>query len=306
MENFETKLKTQFPSIKFGEILANYNNFRIGAAADYLYIVRQTEEIVELVRLAYQFKVPFFMMGRGTNMLFSDNEFRGLVIVNHSRKITREGELIIADSGVSLSDIINFGLKEGLGGMESLFCLPGTVGGAVFGNAGSFGLETKDFIEWVEYYDVLTDKIERCQRAELEFEYRNSTFKKKHRSKWIILRVALKLTPLQISPEAEQAKLREIARLRQSKQPPGATCGSFFKNIHLPDGKVLYVGKMVEDCGLKGTRIGAAQISQKHGNFLLNLGGAKAAEVLELARLIKEKVQAKFAVELEQEVIVLT
>ncbi len=187
--------------------------------------------------------------------------------------------------------------------MEPLYCLPGTIGGAVIGNAGSFGMEIKDILTKVEYFDPIADKVVKASRQNIAFSYRSSAFKDQMRGKPILLRIFLKLKNINKNrlPEIEK-RLSEIARLRQSKQPPGATCGSYFKNKYLQDGSIIYAGKLIEECGLKGTKIGGAQISPKHANFILNTGESTSFDVLALGNLIKKEVKKKRGIELEEEV----
>lgn len=302
-DHFKKAFLEKFPEGKIDVFLKNYCNFRIGGPAQFFYLCKKVSEIPDLIRMARESDVPFYLIGRGTNVLFADEGFSGLIIANYAKEILAEGSSVIADSGATLSDIIAFGLGKRLGGIEGVFCLPGTIGGAVFGNAGSFGLETQDFLEAVEYYDVDKDSVQWISRQNLFFSYRDSTFKKEKIGKWIILRVKIAMQPFSKMELPEvQKKLREIAALRSSKQPPGATCGSFFKNSYHEDGTLMHAGKMIEECGLKGLKVGGAQISEKHGNFLLNVNNASAADILAIAQRIKADVFRKFGVRLDEEV----
>jgi UDP-N-acetylmuramate dehydrogenase len=193
---------------------------------------------------------------------------------------------------VNLSKLVNFSLDRGLVGLEFLAGIPGEVGGAIRGNAGAFGGEIKEYIESVE---VIRDgKIIEVPAAEADFKYRESAFK--HNND-IILSGIFKLK--EGNAKEAQEKAKEYLEYRKEKHPWEPSAGSTFKNIK---DKRLAVGKLIEDCGLKGRRVGNAKISEKHANFIVNLGNAKAADVLELISLAKKCVKEKFNIDLEEEI----
>ena len=304
MDKFD-ELKNKFPEIKVNVSLKNYCNYKIGGVAKGVYEANSAEDLVEIVRFSKREGISFYLIGKGTNVLFLDEGFDGLIIVNKTNEIVimekgDKNSIIRVDSGVTIAGLISFGLKNNIGGMASFYCLPGTIGGAIYGNAGSFGMEIKDVLFKVEFYDLDLDIIVEKDRDELYFGYRDSIFKKKNN--WIILKAYLKCENLDSNLEEYQKNLKEIAVKRTGKQPFGASCGSFFKNVYLEDGTVLYAGKMIEECGLKGEKIGGAQISPQHGNFILNKDNASSEDVLKLASLAKEKVRERFSVELQEEV----
>lgn len=289
-----------FPRVKINEPLKNYCNYKVGGNADYLYICMEINELSAISKYAKNSNIPIYIVGKGTNILCTEEGFRGLIVINQTHQICLSDEIICADSGVSMNDIITFGFQHNLGGLEPFYCLPGTIGGAVFGNAGSFGLEMKDVIKDVQYWSYDDEKNYLMDSKNLMFAYRDSFFKQNPKN--VILKVSLKMKPINRSQTETQSKLREIALLRQSKQPFGSSCGSFFKNKILDDNTILYAGKMIEECGLKGMRVGDAQISEKHGNFIINLGKATVKDILSLAETAKSKVHDKFGIDLEEEV----
>ncbi len=285
------------------EVIENYplsqlTSFRIGGPARVVYF---PETISQLEQLCKKFSGDkFLVLGEGTNVLAPDEGVDFPVVVNRIRGFKIEGERLEALSGEKLDTLVRAAAEAGLSGLEELSGIPGTVGGAVFGNAGAFGRQISDVLEWVEY--VKEGEVVREKASSLYFSYRDSTFK---RDGGIILKVALKLTPS--SRERTMGRREEILRERERKLPsPDTACaGSFFKNILLPDGKKLAAGKLLEEAGMKGKRVGGAQFSTKHANFIVNTGGARARDVLTLAELGKRRVFERFGVKLEEEVIII-
>ncbi len=298
MNDLIDTLKKEFPQIRINEPLKSYCTFHIGGPADAFYKAKNTEEITKLVEIAKKYNIPYFIFSGGSNILFDDKGFRGLVIKIETQNIEINNNEITADSGVLISKLISKALSQGLSGIEQWFLLPGTVGGAVRGNAGCNGLETKDILIKVKIFDPKTGKIKEVDKNYLKFSYRYSSLKDTDE---IILSARFKLKKEQIPEKKLKSLIQEIQTQRFKKQPVGLSGGSFFKNP--PDQKA---GFLIEQAGLKGKIIGKAQISEKHANFLINLGGATSEDVKNLAKLIKCEIKKKFNINLEEEVQILS
>lgn len=272
--------------------LGKYTTFQIGGPADFFVEAQSTEEVLEALEWAGEGDVPVFVFGAGSNLLFDDEGFRGLVIRVKSMGLQVEGERVTADAGVLAAKLVAVAADAGLTGLEAWNGLPGTVGGAVRGNAGCFGVECKDILEsatvWMPGEGVKTVVVEA-----LDYGYRESRLK---REGGVVLAATFRLA--RGEKAAIEARMKEVARSRIQKQPPGSSTGSFFKN---PPGDAA--GRLIEAAGLKGRELGHAQISPQHANFFLNKGGATAEEILALAALAEKEVKAQFGVELQREVV---
>lgn len=291
-------------------MLAPFSSMGIGGPADLFYKLTNIEELPTLLSLANDLQIPYFILGGGSNVIFADEGFRGLVIQMQAKKIALKDDLIEAESGALLSQVIQFALKNQLTGMEKLMGLPGTIGGAVRGNAGAFGTETKDFVTAAEIFSPTTaSPIKLVTTDYLNFAYRSSKIKT---SGEIILKVYLKLpkaTPEQA--KSALAEAMEIIKNRISKQPKGKCSGSFFKN---PDGtsvvetqnpaaaQLLKAGALLEQSGCKGLKQGDAQVSPQHANWIMNLGHATQKDILALKEAMQTRVKATFKLTLEPEV----
>ncbi len=291
--------------------LAPLTTFGMGGPADYFFKLNNIELLPSLIEAAQIAGLPWLVLGCGSNMIFSDKGFRGLIIHNLEQNIKMDGDLVMATSGTLLSQIIQFALKYDLVGMEKLIGIPGTIGGAVRGNAGAFGMEITSIFEKAQIYRPISDLFISSSSSEkkgeiielghdyFKFGYRHSTIKY---SGEIILKVWLKLN--YGNTETEIAKVRQIIMTRSGKHPIGKSSGSFFKN---PSknlvGEGLSAGYLIDQCGFKGRyNDGGAYISEKHGNFLMNNGKATMTDVLKLCLEIQQAVKAKFGIELEKEV----
>ena len=292
MEMIKLKLKTK-------EDLSSHCTFQTGGKADYFYELKNVEELPELIKFAKQKHIPYILIGKGSNLLFDDKGFRGLVIKNLTEKITFKGNHVTVDSGVVTAKLVQESLKKGLSPLEKWIGLPGTIGGAVYGNAGCNGLETKDILEKATILNPKIGKIKEVSVKYFQFKYRTSKLKK---SGEILLNTTFKLSQSKLSAEDQKEIMMQSTKFRLQKQPLGLSSGSFFKN---PSTKNP-AGMLIDKAGLKGKIIGKAQISEKHGNFLLNLGGATSADIIKLAKLAKRLVKAKFKLELHPEVQILT
>ncbi len=307
--------------ISFGNIevkkdvpLAPYTSYKIGGPAEYFYEARNLEDLVKIIKEATRKKVPFLILGQGTNILISDKGLKGLVVINRCQKFNVKGDIIFSESGVLLTQLVRELAEKNLGGLEFLANIPGTVGGAIVGNAGSYGKSISDILTSAKI--LLPDgKIDKFERDFFEFDYRNSKLKKGNFG--VILS-----TEIKVDKKPKEKIVEEIEKgqkLRQSKHPQEFSCGSFFKNIDIKllpmeeikkfeefliEGKIP-AGRLIESCGLKGTQIGGAKVSEKHANFIVNLGQARCSDVLRLADIVKRKVLGKFGIELKEEVKVL-
>lgn len=284
----------------FDHPLAGRSSFKIGGPADVLALPHTQKDLIALLIYALKQQIPYFILGKGTNLLISDKGIRGLVIsMEGFQKITRDENYISAFAGVRLRRLCEFAQKEGLAGLEFAHGIPGSVGGAVFMNAGAYGGEIKDILYCskclIPELEYLTsrDPILHLKAEQHEFTYRMSALQGRG---LIHLSSVFKLT--EDDPAAILARMQEIERKRWEKQPMDLPSGgSVFKR---PEGH--FTGKLVEDCNLKGHRIGGAAISDKHCGFIVNLGGASAQDVLQLIECIRETVYDRYQVTLELEI----
>lgn len=298
MANLKSVFKKEFPKVLIDEPLKNHCSFHIGGPADFFYNAQTTEEITSLIQFAKKNKIKFLVIGSGTNILFDDKGFRGLVIKIDSKNIKVEGSNITADGGVQISQLIKFSLENKLQGLEKWSGLPGTVGGAVRGNAGCNNLETKDILIKAEILNPKTGKIKTVDNKYFKFSYRNSRLKK---SNEILLSATFKLQKSKISPEKQRKLILEIQSSRMTKIPRGFSAGSFFKN----PSPQKPAGLIIEKAGLKGKTIGGAKVSEVHANFIINTGNATSGNVKKLAKLIQRTVKNKFKITFKPEVQIL-
>lgn len=281
--------------------LARYSSFQIGGPADYFLEVYSLADLIRAVQAARKYRLPFYVIGGGYNLLFDDAGYRGLMIRNSAAGLQFQPEKgrLEAASGTRLSVLLDYVLKDGLAGLEFLAGIPGTVGGAVYGNAGAFGLAIG---ERVVELTVLSGegREQSLSQEELHFDYRYSSLKKDHR---IILKAALKVEPGSRSEMLK--KVEEYLNQRTTRHPPGETAcaGSYFKNPVLPGGRKIPAGQLLEQAGARGMRVGQAAVYPGHCNFIINLGGATCRDVLSLAAELKEKVRHTSGLVLEEEVI---
>lgn len=276
------------------EPMKKHTTFRIGGPADYYLCPHSAEEIQKVVEICREEKMPYFILGNGSNLLVSDQGYRGVVIQlwKNVSDIRVEGCLVYAKAGASLAKIAAEALEEGLTGMEFAAGIPGTLGGAVVMNAGAYGGEMKDVLREVLVMDE-QGKIFTLKKDALKLGYRTSAVKEKG---YVVLAAVLELQ--QGNPEEIRSRMEELRQKRAEKQPldmPSA--GSTFKR---PEGH--FAGKLIMDAGLRGFSIGGAQVSEKHCGFVVNTGNATAGDVLALIREIQKTVLEKFGVELETEV----
>ena len=269
-------------------------SFRIGGNADLVVYPADAKAFVFALDAARQNNVPYIVIGNGSNTLASDKGYRGVVFVTTDmRKVQIDGEYLTGGCGVLLGSVGTNASTAGLSGAEFANGIPGTLGGAVYMNAGAYGGQLSDIVCSTECYDLDSGALLTLDNAAQNFGYRHSVFMEKN---YIILSSTLKLT--KGDPEAIRAKMNELLQCRREKQPltyPSA--GSVFKR---PEGH--FAGKLIEDAGLKGMRVGGAVVSVKHAGFIVNLGDATASDVLSLIELIRKKVYKLYGVKLECEI----
>jgi len=277
--------------VAVAEPLAKYTSFRIGGPADFYLEPTDKFDLIEIVRFFKKFEYRFMIIGKGSNLLISDKGFRGAAINLEEGlgSVSIERNIITADAGVRLSKFVDFCIKHEKAGVEMLAGIPGTIGGAVIMNAGAYGGEISDHLVEVEIYR--DDTIQRIRKAQAGFSYRRSGF-----ARDVVLNASFAL------PNGNLAELvkrrRELLLKRNQSQPLNLpNSGSMFKN---PQG--TFAAKLVEEAGLKGKRIGGAEISDKHGNFIVNHGNATAHDVFDLVRLARKKVLERTGITLELEV----
>lgn len=278
--------------------MARYTTFRVGGPADVLVNITSPDEIAIALRAARHADVPVTLIGNGSNLLIRDGGIRGLVvrIAGDCSSMRREGDCIIAQAGATMSATAQFALSEGLSGMAELAGIPGTLGGGVIMNAGAYGGEFSQIVSRVDAISLSSGKQVVFEGPDLDFSYRHSAMMD---AGVIVTGVTLHLTPG--DPAVIRARMEECGRARREKQPLNyPSAGSTFKR---PVGQ--FAAKLIDDCGLRGLRIGDAQVSEKHAGFVVNLGRATANDILALMDEVKTRVFDQTGVTLEPEVRIL-
>lgn len=313
-----TDFKQRIPSATEYESMAKHTSFRVGGAARLYVVANSSDELVQAVRAAQELNLPWFVYGGGSNLLVADAGYEGVVIQAANRVLTVEGTNVTVEAGMITALVARKTVEAGLTGFEWAIGVPGTIGGALYGNAGCFGGEMKDAVVSVDVFDPQTGERNMVPAADCGFGYRDSAFK---RERVLILGTTLELAP---APDlvASRARMEEVMRLRKEKQPlDGSSCGCVFKNVDYANeaeietlvsqveipgamraAKRLSAGWLIEQAGLLGQKIGDVEISGKHGNFFLNRGKAKAEDVVSLISLVKRKVRDDFGIQLHDEV----
>jgi UDP-N-acetylmuramate dehydrogenase len=281
--------------LKVDEPLAPFTTMRVGGPADFLAVANSTAEVAALVRAAQKLGLPWRLIGRGSNLLVADAGIRGLVIRDTAARITvrPDGLTLRVEAGLSCAQLAGRTAKLGLTGMEFAVAIPGTVGGAVVQNAGAHGTEMVQVLTRVDYMGP-DGRTGTFRVDELGMRYRWSRFKEPPRDK-AVLSAEVRLE--RAEPDEVAARIAEIRTWRAASQPGEPSAGSIFTN---PPGD--YAGRLIEAAGLKGLQIGGAQISPRHANFIVNLGGARAADVAALIERARTTVAETFGIELEPEV----
>lgn len=302
--------------------MALHSSFKIGGKAEYFLQAESKEELLKAIQWAKEKKLPCFVFGGGSNILFPDKGCKGLIIKICNIGFEIEGGKcrfldcdVRVQAGNKLSELVDFATKNSLSGLEWAAGIPGTAGGAIYGNAQAFGSKMADLIVSVEALNSKTMRIKSFAKEECRFKSKNSLFKKN--KNLVVLSAVLKLNKGEKGNI--ERKIKEILSYRKERHPDLPSAGSVFINREKPvsDKKLLKEfpelavfnerknipsAFLIEKCGLKGKRIGKAMISEKHANFIVNLGGAKAKDVLALISLAKKRVKEKFKISLEEEI----
>ncbi|MBI1984777.1 MAG: UDP-N-acetylmuramate dehydrogenase [Candidatus Wildermuthbacteria bacterium] len=304
----------KLPGLKKDVALAPYTTFGIGGKARYFFPAKNKEDIVSALQFGKKARLPVFILGGGSNLLVSDRGFNGLVIKMDNKRYEARSQNVYAEAGVLMSRLVNLTVKRGLKGFEWAGGLPGTLGGAIRGNAGAFGGETKDSVMSVQCIDG-AGKTRELSARECGFSYRSSVFKRKN---WIVVSAQLKFS------KGNPADLRKTAqgcvKYREDRHPLNfGNAGSIFKNCDLKEippalldfvkpvvkrdpFPVVPVAFLISEAGLKGSCQGDAQVSEKHPNFIVNKGHATSKDVMRLIKKVKKVVMKRFHVPLEMEV----
>lgn len=319
MHSFSQLMRERFgASFREQESLAKHVNIRIGGPARFFVEVKTEDDVQDAVRFARQHDVGCFVLGGGSNTLAPDEGWNGLVIKMTNRALTFDGTRVVADAGVISAFVARKAAEQGLKGFAWAISLPGTIGGAVRGNAGCFGGEMKDTVTSVRiiHHERVTD----MPVHELRFGYRHSIFKESSHADAVIFSVTMEL--VQGVPAEELMLLEKHLASRKASQPLGSSsAGCMFKNFAYTDdaeikriktdtdipeamlaSRRIAAGWIIEQMGMKGLRVGDAQISEVHGNFLLNKGHATAKDIAMLIRRIKAEARERYGIELQEEV----
>ena len=281
--------------VKENVLLAPYTSARIGGPADIFVVADDVAELARIVKLLWKQEMPFTILGGGSNVLVSDKGIRGVVVMNRAKAVrfhVGDQPSVTVESGVVFSNLANRCASKSFAGLEWAATVPGTIGGAVYGNAGAFGGDMAGNLMWAE---LLTDTSrEKFTVEQMGYGYRTSVLKRGE-VKAIVLSAELSLK--NSTKDEATVKIQQFSAHRKATQPPGASMGSMFKN---PNGD--YAGKLIEACGLKGTRIANAEISPLHGNFFINHANTRAEDIRALVELVQKTVKEKQGVELELEI----
>lgn len=292
--------------VQEGVSLKRYTAARIGGNADILLQAETAEQLAQIVRYCWEQSIPFVILGSGSNVLVSDRGVRELVVLNQAKRFEFHSDVhpmnVWCESGANFGALARQAAAQGFSGLEWAAGIPGTVGGAVYGNAGAHGDDMNSSLlmanilhlnpsEGAHLHEILQEE---WLVDKFDYGYRSSSLKRQP-GRAVVLSATMRLT--QSTPETVQATMKKFAAIRRSSQPKGASLGSIFKN---PPGD--YAGRLIEAAGLKGMNMGKVEISPKHANFFINQDSATAGDYAALIKVAQEKVQQKFRVSLELEI----
>ncbi len=307
------------PGIKKNISLKNYTTFKIGGLAKYFFEIKTKKDLIKAIIIAKKLKLPFFILGRGSNLLVSDQGYEGIIIKMQNTKNKIKNQIlkdkIFCEAGTLLSLLVSKATKNNLTGMKWLEGIPGTIGGAARENVGAFGKSMAKIVKRIEIFNTKDLKFKTYNLKNCKFAYRDSIFK--HKKNLIIFSIEISLKKGDKNKIKE--KIKEYLNYRKEKHPTNLpSAGSIFKN---PKNKIknqilkefseikilnqkgeIPAGWLIEKCNLKGKIIGDAKISEKHSNFIVNLGKGNAKNVINLINLIKKSVKKKFKIILEEEI----
>ncbi|MDQ0214028.1 UDP-N-acetylmuramate dehydrogenase [Oikeobacillus pervagus] len=280
-------------NVLMDEPMKDHTLVKIGGKADYLVIPKTYDQVVEVIRLKEELNVPFTLLGNGSNVLIQDGGLRGIVLqFSQLTEINVEGTRLITQGGAHIKDASRVALSHGLTGLEFACGIPGSIGGAVFMNAGAYGGEVKDVIDHVKVVSP-TGELRTYTNEQLKLGYRTSLISE---TKDIVLETVFQLA--EGDPALIKEKMDDLTFKRESKQPlEYPSVGSVFKR---PPG--YFAGKLIQDSGLQGKGVGGAEVSTKHAGFIINKNNATASDYVATIRMVQEKVKATFGVDLELEV----
>jgi UDP-N-acetylmuramate dehydrogenase len=279
--------------ILFDVPMTQFTSIKVGGPADSLLFPKDVDELGKILRCARSKRIPIMTLGKGTNLVVKDKGFRGWMVclTQGLKKIRQEGDVVEADAGLPLQRLVQFTIQRGLSGLEPFFGIPGTVGGGLAMNAGAWGVELKDVLLSITLMKENGEVLERS-RQRLKFSYRELDLP----SSWVILKGRFQLR--KGKKEEILEKVRSYSEMRKRTQPLDTpSAGSIFKNP-----KEGSAGKWIEEAGLKGFRMGQAMISDRHANFIINLGKATAEEVMNLMEMVERKIYEEKGISLEREV----
>ncbi|MFA6136031.1 MAG: UDP-N-acetylmuramate dehydrogenase [Candidatus Paceibacterota bacterium] len=288
--------------IRKNVLLKNYSGYKIGGPADFFCEPKSKKELLTALNFSLKKNIPVYMLGGGFNILISDSGFRGLIIKPKINYLAVKKNGMIAGAGVDLGRAIKFSLKNGLLGLEEFSGIPGTIGGALYINIHYYQALLNNFVEWIECVDnKLNSYLIKAKNENWKYE-----FSQIQKSGLIVVRACFKLKKVNQEQKWKAiGKAEEIIRTRFYKYPQEPSAGSVFQNI---DSKNFYgapsisAAHYIDRLGMKGTRVGGAEISGRHANMIINKGGATAKDVIKLASLIKKRVKNKFGIEFKPEV----
>ncbi len=287
-------------------LLKKYTTYKIGGPAQYFFVAKTKKDLIRAVKAAKEFKLPVFVLGGGSNILVSDKGVKGLVIKLQISDFVLNKNSVHIGAGAMLPKLVAIATENGFAGLEWAAGIPGTVGGAIYGHAQAFGAKISDAVKSVEALDIKTLEMKKLSKKQCGFSLKSSIFKKN--KNLIIVSAFLEFekrpgVPSGSYPKRKiQEKIKEYLNYRKTRHPISLpSAGSTFVNPETNKG-VIPAGELIEKAGLAGKRIGKAQISEKHANFIVNLGGAKAKDVLALIKLAQKKVKKDFGIKLKPEV----
>ena len=302
IQNFK-KIKEELPRIQKNIPLAKYTTFRIGGPAKYFFEAKSKEDLIKAIRFARSKGLAFFVLGGGSNLLVADEGYNGIAIKIKNQKLkiknkNKKVKIIEAEAGTELGTLVKLAAENSLTGLEWAAGIPGaTLGGTIHNNAGAFKISIADIVKTVEVFDTADSKIRNLDVKKCNFGYKQTIFKQQ--KNLIILSCIIQLK--KSTKEAVKEQINYVLNYREKNHPMNFfSAGCIFENP-----LKIRAAELIQKCGLKGKKIGDAQISEKHANFIVNLGSASSKDVLELINLAKEKVKDKFGIELKKEIQVI-
>jgi UDP-N-acetylmuramate dehydrogenase len=271
--------------------LSQLSSFRLGGRASYFFEATEQAQLIELLNALYESSIPYIILGGGSNCLFADDTYEGVVIKNKMNKICVQDNMLTAESGATIGEFNSVCKKAGLSGLEMLTRVPGTVGGVVWNNAGAFGKEASQMVIGGTVWSK--GAVRKVDKDFFRFSYRHSILKDSR--DYVLLEAVFELEP--IGTEAMEKRMKEVLESRQAREPKGLTCGSFFRNP--PDD---FAGRLLEEVGAKGMKVGDIEVSQEHANWFLNKGHGTIRDLVALKEQLKQKVKDQFGIELHEEI----